>query len=201
MVPTLVSDRLPSTDLPLEAMMTCMEGPSLRLRPATADDAAARFLLGHNPEIVRMFGVSHAGAKPMTMDAAEAWARAHAANPYVWIIEVGGQLIGEIKLHSVNAQDRRASMAIAIYDAQQLGKGYGSEAIQLLLHHAFTELDLHRIGIRVLAYNERAIRAYLKCGFIVEGRERETAFVEGVWHDDLMMGILSRDFQGSGRSG
>ncbi|MGL4199203.1 MAG: GNAT family N-acetyltransferase [Allorhizobium sp.] len=80
--------------------MTCMEGPSLRLRPATADDAAARFLFGHNPEIVRMFGVSHAGAKPMTMDAAEAWARAHAANPYVWIIEVGGQLIGEIKLHS-----------------------------------------------------------------------------------------------------
>ncbi len=201
MVRTLVSDRLPSTDLPLEAMMTCMEGPSLRLRPATADDAAARFLLGHNPEIVRMFGVSHAGAKPMTMDAAEAWARAHAANPYVWIIEVGGQLIGEIKLHSVNAQDRRASMAIAIYDAQQLGKGYGSEAIRLLLHHAFTELDLHRIGIRVLAYNERAIRAYLKCGFVVEGRERETAFVDGVWHDDLMMGILSRDFKGRGRSG
>jgi RimJ/RimL family protein N-acetyltransferase len=148
-----------------------------------------------------MFGVSHAGAKPMTMDAAEAWALAHAANPYVWIIEVGGQLIGEIKLHSVNAQDRRASMAIAIYDAQQLGKGYGSEAIRLLLHHAFTELDLHRIGIRVLAYNERAIRAYLKCGFVVEGRERETAFVDGVWHDDLMMGILSRDFKGRGRSG
>ncbi|MGL4199204.1 MAG: GNAT family N-acetyltransferase [Allorhizobium sp.] len=88
-----------------------------------------------------------------------------------------------------------------MYDAQQLGKGYGSEAIRLLLHHAFTELDLHRIGIRVLAYNERAIRAYLKCGFIVEGRERETAFVDGVWHDDLIMGILSRDFQGRGRSG
>lgn len=179
--------------------MTCMEGPSLRLRPATADDAAARFSLGYNQEIVRMFGVSHADTKPMTMDAAEAWARAHSVNPYAWIIEVAGQLIGEIKLHSVNAQDRRASMAIAIYDSQQLGKGFGSEAIRLLLHHAFTELYLHRIGIRVLAYNERAIRAYQKCGFIVEGRERETAFVDGVWHDDLMMGILSRELQYHGR--
>ena len=104
--------------------------------------------------------------KPMTMDAAEAWARSHATNPYVWIIEVAGQLIGEIKLNSVNPQDRRASMAIAIYDPHQLGKGFGSEAIRLLLYNAFTELDLHRIGIRVLAYNERAIRTYQKCGFI-----------------------------------
>lgn len=175
--------------------MTCMEGPSLRLRLATPDDAKARFSLGHSQEIVRMFGVSRADTKPMTMDAAEAWARAHSANPYAWIIEVAGQLIGEIKLHGVNAHDRRASMAIAIYDPQQLGKGFGSEAIRLLLYHAFTELDLHRIGIRVLAYNERAIRAYEKCGFIIEGRERETAFVDGVWHDDLMMGILSRELQ------
>lgn len=90
-------------------------------------------------------------------------------------------------------------MAIAIYDSQKLGKGFGSEAIRLLLHHAFTELDLHRIGIRVLAYNERAIRAYEKRGFIVEGRERETAFVDGVWQDDLMMGILSRELQYHGR--
>lgn len=181
--------------------MTCMEGLRVRLRPATADDAAARFMLGHNREIVRMFGASLADTSPMTMETAEAWARAHAANPHphVWIIEVAGRLIGEIKLHSVNAQDRRASMAIAIYDPQQLRKGFGSEAIELLLHHAFTELNLHRIGVRVLAYNERAIRAYQKCGFIVEGRERETAFVDGVWHDDLMMGILSREFQGHGR--
>jgi RimJ/RimL family protein N-acetyltransferase len=127
------------------------------------------------------------------MDAAEAWAHGHATNP--WIIEVAGRLKGEIKLHGINAQDRRASMAIAIYDPMRLGKGHGSEAIRLLLHHAFTELNFHRVGIRVLAYNERAIRAYQKCGLVIEGRERETAFVDDVWHDDLMMGILSKEFQ------
>ena len=86
-------------------------------------------------------------------------------------------------------------MAIAIYDRNMLGMGVGTAAIQLLLRHAFCELKLHRIGIRVLAYNDRAIRSYAKCGFILEGRERETAFVDGEWHDDFMMGLLSTEFQ------
>jgi RimJ/RimL family protein N-acetyltransferase len=46
----------------------------------------------------------------------------------------------------------------------------------------------------VLAYNKRAIRAYEKCGFVIEGREREAAFVDGAWHDDVMMGLLDHEF-------
>ncbi len=175
--------------------MNVMEAPGLRLRFATAGDAAARFSLGHDPDITRMFGVSQADHKPMTLEAAEAWALGQSKDVNARIIEVDGRLVGEIKLHSINAQDRRASMAIAIYDPQMLGKGLGTRAICLLLHHAFTQMDLHRVGVRVLAYNKRAIRAYEKCGFVLEGRERETAFVDGVWHDDLMLGILSHEFQ------
>jgi len=175
--------------------MTVLEDEHVRLRPASPDDAEARFALGTDADIVRMFGVSFADAKPMTREAAERWAQGLAGNPHAWVIEVEGRLVGEIKLHSVNAQDQRASMAIAIYDRNMLGMGVGTAAIQLLLRHAFCELKLHRIGIRVLAYNDRAIRSYAKCGFIVEGRERETAFVDGEWHDDLMMGLLSTEYQ------
>ncbi|WP_342454796.1 GNAT family protein [Sinorhizobium mexicanum] len=85
-------------------------------------------------------------------------------------------------------------MAIGIFNSAMLGRGFGSEAIHLLLRHAFGPMGLHRIGIRVLSYNERAIRAYQKCGFVVEGREREAAFVNGTWHDDIMMGLLDREF-------
>jgi len=175
--------------------MTVLEGARVTLRPASPDDAEARFALGTDADIVRMFGVSLADAKPMTRDAAEQWAQGLAKKPHGWVIEVEGRLVGEIKLHSINAQDQRASMAIAIYDRILLGMGIGTEAIHLLLRHAFCEMKLHRIGIRVLAYNDRAIRSYAKCGFIVEGRERETAFVDGKWHDDLMMGLLSTEYQ------
>ena len=70
----------------------------------------------------------------------------------------------------------------------------GSEAILLLLRHAFVDLHSHGIGIRVLAYNQLAIRAYEKCGFVIEGRQREAAFVNDAWHDDVMMGLLEHEF-------
>ncbi|MBD9373102.1 GNAT family N-acetyltransferase [Rhizobium sp. ARZ01] len=90
--------------------------------------------------------------------------------------------------------ERRASMAIGIFDPACLGTGLGSEVIGLVLRHAFATLRLHRISIRVLAFNRRAIRAYEKSGFVEEGSERETAFIDGAWHDDVMMGILDREF-------
>ena len=63
----------------------------------------------------------------------------------------------------------------------------------LVLQYAFEVLKLHRISVRVVEYNTRALRAYEKCGFVVEGREREAAFVDGTWHADVMMGILDRE--------
>ena len=77
----------------------------------------------------------------------------------------------------------------------QLGKGIGTEAARAVLGFAFSGLNLHRISVRVLAINERAIRSYQKCGFQIEGRERETAFIDGKWHDDLIMGLLEHELQ------
>ncbi|MCI2424239.1 GNAT family N-acetyltransferase [Saccharopolyspora sp. K220] len=75
-----------------------------------------------------------------------------------------------------------------------LGRGLGSEATQLVLEYAFTELGLHRVDLRVLAFNERAIACYTTCGFVIEGRERETALIDGRWHDDVMMSILDHEY-------
>ncbi|MNW10242.1 Spermidine N(1)-acetyltransferase [compost metagenome] len=63
--------------------------------------------------------------------------------------------------------------------------------------HAFGELGLHRVSLRVLAFNERAIASYRKSGFSIEGREREAALIDGAWHDDIMMGILAHEFSGT----
>jgi RimJ/RimL family protein N-acetyltransferase len=113
--------------------------------------------------------------------------------PHAWCIDVGARLIGEIRLEGLEQVDRRATLAVGILDPAALGNGYGTEAIRLVLAHAFGPMGLHRIDLRVLAYNERAIRCYEKCGFVIEGRERESALVDGAWHDDVMMGILATD--------
>jgi RimJ/RimL family protein N-acetyltransferase len=175
-------------------MLPILKRPRVTLRPPQRSDIEAKLALGMDGEILEMFGVSR-GAEPIaTREEASRWVERLMRHPYAWIIEHGA-LIGEIRLDNVDLQDRRASMAIGILDRQRLGRGLGTEAIGLVSAYAFETLRLHRIGVRVLAYNERAIRAYQKCGFVIEGRERETAFVNGGWHDDIMMGLLDREFK------
>lgn len=175
-----------------------LEGHNVRLRPPCTDDADVRVALGNNAEIAKMYGVDADDMKPITQDVAARWLQRLTDHPHAWIIEINGVFAGEIRLDNVNRQDRRGTMAIGINNPALLGKGFGTEAITVLLCHAFGEMGLHRIGIRVLAYNKRAIRAYEKCGFVVEGRERETAYVNGRWHDDIMMGLLDREFPSKG---
>jgi RimJ/RimL family protein N-acetyltransferase len=111
------------------------------------------------------------------------------------MIEHAGRCVGHTGLGDVDARDRRARLVIGLFDRSVWNRGLGTEAIRLVLGYAFDTLRLHRVALRVLAYNARAIRAYEKCGFVREGVERESAFVAGEWHDDVMMAVLDRDFR------
>ena len=73
-------------------------------------------------------------------------------------------------------------------------EGNGTEALSLALRYGFTQLSLHKIYLRVLDYNARAIRAYEKVGFRVEGHLREEMNVQGEWHDLIYMGVLEAEF-------
>lgn len=164
------------------------------LRAPKPGDVAERLALGNSPEIHHMFGADPASVRPLTQEAAEAWVETQMRAPYGWIIEADGHLIGAGRLHSVDRLDQRASVAIGILDPAQLGKGLGSRALHLLVQYGFDRLGLHRLDLRVLDYNARAIAAYQKVGFTIEGRQRESARVGGDWHDDLMMGLLASEY-------
>ena len=137
-------------------------------------------------------------AGPITLRAAEAWflevtAESDATH---WAIEFAGRFIGTARLHSIIPADRRARYAIGILDrdAIGLGLGLGTEVTLAILRHGFQTLNLHRIDLRVLAYNDRAIRCYLRCGFVEEARERDAALVGGHWYDDVIMSILEHEW-------
>lgn len=139
-----------------------------------------------------MFGGSAAARRYGEADA-QAWVQHLTEHPSAWIIDCNGA-IGEVRLDNINPVDRRASFAIGIFDPKRLGQGLGTAVTKLVLAHAFGALALHRVSLRVLAFNERAIASYRKSGFSIEGREREAALIDGKWHDDIMMGILSHEF-------
>lgn len=153
-----------------------------------------RLVLGNDPGIMRMFGCDPANLPAFTEATAARWLEKLAAHPCAWVIEHDGKLLGEARLDALDQHEARARLAIGLYDPAKLGLGLGREAVRLVLQHAFENLNLHRVGLRVIAYNTRAIRCYLACGFVVEGREREAAFITGEWHDDVLMSILAREF-------
>jgi RimJ/RimL family protein N-acetyltransferase len=70
------------------------------------------------------------------------------------------------------------------------GKGYGTDALRVLLRYAFDELNLHRVSLSVLEGNERAMRSYQKCGFRYEGRQRQVWAYDGRRWDEIYMGLL-----------
>ena len=171
-----------------------LSGPSVTLRQARAEDIDAFLALESDPHIHEMFGGSRDTFGPMTREVAGSIVSQLMAHPFAWVVE-HARVIGEVRLDRVDMNDRRASLAIGIRDPYCLGRGIGTQAIRLVLGFAFERLNLHRISVRVLAYNHRAIRAYQKCGFVIEGREREAARVNGEWYDDVMMGLLDREFR------
>lgn len=109
-------------------------------------------------------------------------------------IETQGRLVGAAFLHSISPADGKARFAIGLFHPDDLGHGFGSEATRLVLRYAFTEIGLNRVDLRVLAFNDAAIRAYEACGLTVEGRERQSCWLDGVAYGDIIMGVLSTEF-------
>ena len=163
-------------------MIVPQQTPHLRsartvLRGFRPEDIDGRVRCGKDPEIIRMFGGTPDFSEPVSMSVedATAWYDAVSSdpNPLHWAVEFEGDFIGTTRLQGLDETDRRARYAIGLLDSGRLGVGLGTEVTQAVLRYGFGDLGLHRIDLRVLAYNTRAIRCYLRCGFVEEGRERQ----------------------------
>ncbi|HSJ56839.1 MAG TPA: GNAT family protein, partial [Anaerolineae bacterium] len=110
------------------------------------------------------------------------------------------RLIGFVALHSLEWNNRAARLVIGIGEPEYRGRGYGSDALRLVLRYAFRELNLERVGLNVNGNNARAIRAYEKVGFRHEGAMRRALRRDGQWQDRIIMGILYDEWK-SGENG
>jgi [ribosomal protein S5]-alanine N-acetyltransferase len=162
------------------------------LRQPVPGDVADRVEIPRDPEENRMYGGS---GEPKVFTEAEVrerlaeygrqdltQGRAFVIAALVWpdgspVDAPDGRHIGSVRLHDISWPDLKARFSIGIFDRRFRSHGYGSEAIRLLLGHTFEQMKLHRVELRVLEFNTRAIRAYEKCGFVREGLEstRQTA--------------------------
>jgi RimJ/RimL family protein N-acetyltransferase len=105
-----------------------------------------------------------------------------------WII------IGNIGLFNIDSIARSAEAGILIGNKDYWNKGYGTEAMRLLIKHGFEALNLNRIYLRVYEDNPRAINCYEKVGYVLEGRMRQARYSNGKFVDILFMSVLREEW-------
>ncbi len=113
---------------------------------------------------------------------------------YAMVLLDGDIMIGSISIHNIDHLNRNAFLGIFIGEEAHRCKGYGAEAIRLILGYGFNTLNLHNIMLSVNADNVEGVACYKKVGFREVGRRIEWVFKDGKYVDVIYMGILDREF-------
>lgn len=104
----------------------------------------------------------------------------------------GRYAIGSVYLRDIDSGSRKAEFGIFIGEEAYLGKGFGSDAAEVILTYAFEELRLHKVSLRVLNHNARAIESYKKVGFIEEGYLKDEVKAGGEYRDVILMAVFRK---------
>lgn len=104
-------------------------------------------------------------------------------------------LIGEAGLSKISQEWGGAELSLVIPSADKQSRGYGGEALNLLLRYAFGTLRLHRIYVTVADFNTRALHFFERNGFLKEGVQQQAYFYDFKYRDLIMLRILEGEFK------
>ncbi|KZC94395.1 GCN5 family acetyltransferase [Clavibacter tessellarius] len=183
-----------------------LEGERAVLRPFTPADVEAMGPILADPDVIRLTGSAHTSAevaemagRPELDDRTRTWYATRADQPdrldLALVDRATDACVGEAVLNEWSPEDRSANLRILIGPAGR-DRGLGSEAVRLLVDHAFAATDLARISLEVLDVNPRASRVYARAGFVEEGRLRAAFRFDGEPVDVIVMAVLRSDRRG-----
>ena len=121
----------------------------------------------------------------------------HKREDSVWytITDLDGNVIGETGLLRMFPAWHQTDLTIIIPDPEMQHKGYGTEAIRIILDMAFKKYEMHRVSIGVVGLNTDALAFYRKIGFKQEGILEEAYYWNNEYSDFVMMRILSQEWK------
>ena len=171
-------------------------GERIYLSPISIEDAEKYVEWLNDFDTTDYIGRSHL---TITIDEEKKYLEKHNNSEILFAIvtEKDDKLIGTISLHDIDHIRRIATMGIFIGDKEHRGKGYGTEAVKLILDYGFNYINLNNIKLDLKEFNERALACYKKCGFKEYGRRRKCNFINGKYYDTIEMDILAEEFKES----
>jgi RimJ/RimL family protein N-acetyltransferase len=166
-------------------------GRGIVLRRHRAENLAVVSRWYRDPEVARL---TRYQTRPMPREEVERFFQTRLLGPdsvaYAIHVRLTDRLIGLTTFSSLDPDNGSVLFHITLGERDVWGQGYGTEAASLMLAHAFERLGLHRVGLSVFSFNERAIRSYEKAGFRIEGRLRDAIARDGRYWDEIQMGAL-----------
>jgi RimJ/RimL family protein N-acetyltransferase len=166
------------------------EGERIYFRPIEPEDEPRLRRWVNDPRNWRFLTHRPPMNEPRELEWIQSLGQGTAQYVFGTVVREGDRLIGVTGFHEVNPIARRATVGIHIGDPAFQNKGYGTEAVRLLLRYGFEELNLNRISLVVISNNPRAIRCYQKAGFVQEGCLRQAAYRNGQFHDVYQFAVL-----------
>lgn len=169
-----------------------LQGNLVRLRAPERGDLPTFVRWFNDPETTQFL----LRGPPMSLEGEEQWyVDLEKRDDSVFCIEtLEGKLIGNIGIMHINWTDRSAEIGVMIGEKDHWGRGFGTDAITLLLRYMFEELSIERVSLYCDEKNIRAQRSYQKCGFRQEGKFRHHRFRNGDYIDDVIMSILREEW-------
>jgi RimJ/RimL family protein N-acetyltransferase len=184
------------------AVKPTLTGQRVVLRPFTDADIAAMGPVLADPEVLRLTGSVHTTqevtSRPRALSERELeWYRTRDDRDdrldLAIVDRATDGCVGEVVLNEYEAGNQSCGFRILVGPAGR-GRGLGSEVTRLVLDHAFSTTDLHRIELEVYAFNPRALHVYEKVGFVVEGRRRHALRYDGERVDAIGMAVLRHEW-------
>jgi len=174
-----------------------LEGRKVRLRAYTKGDLEKARTYLNDPKVSRMLQIGI--PFPFRPEDEEKWYNSlelNGSGEYSFAIESkeNGEYLGGCGMQRIDTKNRLTTVGIFLGD-EHCGKGYGTDALQVLVDFCFNEVNLNKIKLFVFAFNKRAIACYRKIGFKLEGTLRQEIFRDGKYQDNLVMGLLFSDWQ------
>jgi RimJ/RimL family protein N-acetyltransferase len=165
-------------------------GERVYLSPINPDDVEIYTKWVNDPEVAKWIGMrDRVFSRSSERSALERMASG--GQDFAIVRAEDDVLLGNTSLSNINHECRRASLGIFIGEAENHGRGYGTEAVRLLVDYGFYTLNLRNIMLTVNAENARAIACYKKAGFREFGRRTGAAYIDGEYVDTVYMEILN----------
>jgi RimJ/RimL family protein N-acetyltransferase len=177
-----------------------MNGKLVRLRAYEKSDAEALVRWFSDEEVTRWIGPTNVPISRAKQEKFIEMASVSSDDAKYFAIEtLAGELVGDCGLRAIDWKSRKADFFITIGEKKFWDKGFGSDALRIVIRLAFEKMNLNRLWLTVLVDNSRAVRCYEKCGFVHEGLLRQESYVDGKYRDVFLMGLIRADYDAAAR--